>query len=90
MSGAVFEAPAFVPGFDDLAVVGEAVEQSGGHLGIAKHGRPFTKSKIGGDDDRCALVEAADEVEQELAAGLRERQVAELVEIGRASCRERV
>lgn len=35
-TGAGFEAPAFVPGLDDLAVVGEAVEQSGGHLGIAE------------------------------------------------------
>jgi hypothetical protein len=29
-------APAFVAGFDDIAMVGEAVEQRGGHLGIAK------------------------------------------------------
>ena len=33
---AVFEAPAFVAGFDDLAVMGEPVEQRGGHFGIAE------------------------------------------------------
>lgn len=39
------------------------------------------KTLIGyGYDDRGLLVEAADQMEQELAAGLRERQVAELVQ----------
>jgi hypothetical protein len=38
--------------------------------------RPFTEGEVGGDDDRGALVEAADEVEQELAAGLGEGQIA--------------
>ena len=35
--------------------------------------------EIGSHDDRGALVEATDEVEQQLAAGLRERKVAKLV-----------
>jgi hypothetical protein len=64
------EAPAVVSGLDDIAVVGQSIEQRGRHLGIAEHTRPFTEGKIGGDDDRGALVEAADEVEQELTAGL--------------------
>ena len=58
-------------------MVREAVQQGGGHLGIAENGRPFAESEIGRDDDRGAFVEAADQVEQELSAGLRERQVAE-------------
>ena len=77
---AAFEAPAVVAGLDDVAVVGEAVEQRGRHLGVAEHARPFTEGEIGGDDDRGALVEPADEVEQELAAGLGERQIAEFIE----------
>ena len=36
-SAAVFEAPTFVAGLDDVAVMGDAVEQRGGHLGIAEH-----------------------------------------------------
>jgi hypothetical protein len=48
---------------------------------ILRHAWPFTERQIGCcDDDRRALVEPADEVEQELAAGLSERQLTELVE----------
>jgi hypothetical protein len=36
----VLEAPAFVAGLDDVAVMREAVEQRGRHLGIAKDGWP--------------------------------------------------
>ena len=68
---AVFEAPGFVAGLDDLAVVGEPVEQRGGHLGVADVG-PFPEGEVGGDDERGPLVEPADEVEEELAAGLGE------------------
>ena len=75
-----FEAPAVVTGLDDVAVMGQAIEQRGGHLGVAEDGRPFAEGGVGGDDDRGPLVEPADEVEQELAAGLGERQVAEFVE----------
>src|SRR5271157_1542218 len=79
-SGAVLEAPALVPGLDDVTVMGEAIEQRRGHLWVSEHARPFTEGEIGGEKDRGALVEPADEVEEKLAAGLGERQVAELVE----------
>jgi hypothetical protein len=79
-SGAVLEAPAVVACLDDIAVVREAVEQRCGHFGIAKNTRPFTEGEIRGDDDRRAFVEAAYCMEQQLAAGLSERQIAELVE----------
>ena len=49
-SGAVFEAPAFIAGFNDLTVMGEPVEESGGHLGVTKDGRPFAEGKVGGDN----------------------------------------
>ena len=77
---AAFEAPAVVAGLDDVAVMGQAVEQRGRHLGVAEHAGPFAEGEIGGDDDGGALVEPADEVEQKLAAGLSERQIAEFVE----------
>ena len=57
-----------------------AVEKRGGHLGVAEHAGPFAEGEIGGDDDGRSLVEPADEMEQQLAAGLGERQVAEFVE----------
>lgn len=79
-SGSVFEAPAFVAGLDDVAVMGQSVEQCRGHLGVAEDDWPFAEVEIGGDDHRGLLIEMADQVEQELTSGLGERQIAELVE----------
>ena len=62
-SGAILEAPAFVSGFDDVAVVREAIEQRRRHLGIAEHAWPFAESKVGRDDNRGPLIETADQVE---------------------------
>jgi hypothetical protein len=67
---AAFESPAVVAGLDDVAVMGQAVEQCGGHLGVAEHAGPFAESKIGGDDDGGAFVEPANEMEEKLATGL--------------------
>jgi hypothetical protein len=51
-------------------MMGEAIKQSGGHLGVPEDGGPFAEGEVGGDDDGRALVKFADEVEQELAASL--------------------
>src|SRR5262249_61495394 len=80
ISGAVLEAPGVVAGLDDIAVVSEAVEERGGHLGVAEDAGPFAEREVGGDDDRGTLVELGDQVEQKLAAGLGEGQVCEIVE----------
>src|ERR1700740_1168460 len=37
-SGSVFEATALVAGFENVAVMGQPVEQRRGHLGVAEHG----------------------------------------------------
>src|SRR5512132_121758 len=60
--------------------MGETIEECCRHLCIPEHARPFAESEVGGDDDRRALVEPADQMEQQLPAGLRERQVAQFVE----------
>jgi hypothetical protein len=80
MITAAFEAPTVVAGLDDIAMVGQAVEQRGGHLGIAEHAGPFAESEVGGDNDRGAFVEPTNKVEQELATRLGEREIAEFVE----------
>jgi len=91
---AVLAAPAFVACFDDLAVMGEPVEQCGCHLGVhcpavvlynktmrgAKDAGPFAEGQIGCDDDRAALVKLADQMEQELTAGVGEREIAQLIQ----------
>ena len=79
-SGAGLEAPALVAGLDDVAAVGEPVEECGRHLGVAEDGGPFSAVEVRRDDDRCARVKAADQVEQELAARPGERQVSRFVE----------
>src|SRR6266852_8638747 len=61
--GPAFEAPAVIAGLDDVAVVGQAIEQRGRHLGITEDARPFAEGEVGGDDDGGALIEPADEVE---------------------------
>ena len=49
-------------------MVREPIEQRGGHLGIAEHLGPFAEAEIGGDDDAGALVELAQQVEQQRTA----------------------
>jgi hypothetical protein len=44
----------------------ETVEQRCCHLGIDEDGWPFAEGEIGRDDDGRALVEATDEMEQQL------------------------
>lgn len=85
-SGAVLEAPGFVSGLDDLAMMSEPVEQRRRHLGIAgKDTRPFAEIQVGGDDDGGALVEPADEMKEKLPAGLGEGEIAEFVETTKSS-----
>ena len=60
--------------------MGEPVEQGRGHLGVAEDGGPFGETAIGGDDRAGALIELAQQVEQQGAARGAERQVAALIE----------
>ena len=61
-------------------MVGETIEQRGRHLRIAEDAWPFAEGEIGRNDDRRALIEPADEMEQELAAGLGEGQITKFIE----------
>ena len=70
-------APAVVAGFDDLAVMGETVEECGSPFGVTKDRGSFTESKLGSDNDRSAFIEAADEIEQQLPACLGKGQIAQ-------------
>jgi hypothetical protein len=63
-SAAVLKAPAGVAGLDDVAVMGQAVEHGGGHLGVAEDLRPVGEGQVGGDQQGCVLIEFADQVEQ--------------------------
>src|SRR5690554_5355947 len=60
--------------------MGQPVEQGGGHLGIAEDRRPFAEAEIGSDDDACALVELAEQMEEQRAPRGTEWQVTQLIE----------
>src|SRR6476661_1346629 len=57
----------------------EAVEQRGGDDRIAEDLAPFCKATIGGEDHGPALVARVDKLEEQVAAPLNDRQVADLV-----------
>ena len=59
--------------FQDVAAVGKAVEQGGGHLGITEDAGPFAESEIGGDDDAGAFRKLAQQMEEQGVARGAER-----------------
>ena len=46
-----------VAGFDDMAVMGQSVQQCRGHFRIAKYTRPFAEGQIRRNDHARMLVE---------------------------------
>lgn len=58
------------------------LEQRGGNLGVAEDGGPLNEGEICGNDDSGALIDPADDVEEQLAAGPGEGQIPKLVEDG--------
>ena len=60
--------------------MGKPVEQGRRHLLVTKDARPLSEAEVGRNDDAGALVEFADQMEQQRPAGLAERQIAKLVQ----------
>ena len=58
----------------------ETVEQRRRHLRVPEHVCPFAKAEVRRDDDAGSLVELAQEMEEQRAAGGAERQIAQFVE----------
>ena len=65
---ACFEAEAVVSGLEDVAAVGETVEERGRHLGVAEDGGPFAEAQVRGNDDAGAFVKLAEEMEEQRTA----------------------
>lgn len=61
-------------------MMGYANQKRGCHFGIAEDRDPLAELQIGGDDDAGLLIEIADQMEQQCATGLGERDVAQLVD----------
>jgi hypothetical protein len=51
---AAFEPPGLISGFDDVAVMGAALEQGGRHLGVAEHAGSLSEGEVcAGNDGRA-------------------------------------
>src|SRR6516165_10392514 len=77
---ALFEAITVAVHFKDVDVVGQPIEQCAGQPLGPEHAGPFVERQIGSDNDRAALVTLAEDLEQQLRAGRRQRYIAELVD----------
>ena len=60
--------------------MGNTIQKRGCHLCIAKDGNPFPKLQVCCDDDAGFLIEFADQMEQQRAAGFWERDIPQLVD----------
>ena len=58
----------------------EAVEERAGEPLGAEHGRPLVERQIARDQRAASLVALAEDLEQQLGSGWRERHVAEFVD----------
>ncbi len=58
----------------------DAIQKRGCHFGIAEDRDPFAELQVRRDDDTGLLIELADQMEQQHAAGLGERDIALLVD----------
>ncbi len=72
---ALFEPVTVAIHLEDVDVVSEAIEQRAGQALGGEHTGPLIEGQIAGDDDRAAFVALAEDLEQQLGAGRRERDV---------------
>jgi hypothetical protein len=73
---AVLEAEAVVSGFENVAAVGEAIQQRRRHFRVAEHGGSFAEAQVRRNDEAGPLIEFAQQMEQQSSSGGAERQVA--------------
>src|SRR5882757_4552041 len=79
-SPALFRPIAVAVHFEDVDVVGQSVEQRTGQPLGPEHAGPLVERQIAGDDGGAALVALAEDLEQQLAAGRRQRDIAEFID----------
>ena len=77
---AVFEPEAVAVELEDVNVVSKAIEQGASQALGGKHAGPLVEGQVAGDDNRAALIALTEDLEQQLGAGRRERNVAQLID----------
>ena len=75
----MFEPEAVAVELEDVNVVSKAIEQRASEALGGEHAGPLVEGQVAGDDDRAALVALAEDLEQQLGAGRRQRNVSQLV-----------
>lgn len=70
---------------EDVAVLGEAVDERAEAGGVVEDGPPLLVSEVGRDHDGALLVSAADDVEEEVGRSGVAGDVSELVQLCRVS-----
>ena len=73
------QAVGFAVHFQDVDVVGQAVEERAGETFLAERGGPLVERQVGCNDGGAALIALTDQLEQQFRAGLGERDEAKLV-----------
>ena len=64
----------------DDGMMEQPVEQRSGDDGVAEHLAPFGEAAVGGEDHGALFVAGVDELEEQIAAAWRDRQVSDLVD----------
>ena len=70
LRSALREAVGLAVHFQDMDMMGQAVEERAGQTFLAERGGPLVERQVRGDDGCTALVALADQFEQQLGAGL--------------------
>ena len=73
------EAERFIARLHDMAVMRQSIQQRCRHLGIAKDARPFGEGQVRRNHHARMLIELREQMEEQGAAGLTERQIAQLI-----------
>ena len=77
---ALRKAIAFAVHFENVDVMGQAIEQGTGQPFGAKYAGPFVERQVAGHDGGAPFVSLAEDLEQQLGAGLRQWHIAEFVD----------
>ena len=75
----LFEAEAFAIHLEDVAMVGESIQQSGGHAFALEDLIPVAEGQVAGDQQAAAFVTIGEDLEEQFGSGSAEGQVAEFV-----------
>src|SRR3989337_4146690 len=77
---ALLEAVGVALELEDVAAMGEAVQEGSGQAGVAEELRPAGEVQVGGDQHPPSLVALGEDAEQQFGAGLGEGDEPDLVE----------